>query len=477
MLPQSLRLDENDARSHLLALAGGLLSEIRTGLREPEAADLSERTEKLLRDIEGADLRSFGMWQRAVHAYEALACAVAGARNGRARVARSYSTMEELHEDAGAQAAGRSPHAVWETHEHGRRRQLEAAIAACHRAESALLLNSGASAVAVAIAALRLPRGATILIGRRGHVETAEYLTRFVAPLGVKVVHVPVGSAGAVLDALRTLRPEAALFETAVNAPGGDVPSGVPRWLDASPGTLFVVDNTAQSVLTRWFGGPMEGGERLVVLESATKHLAQQCTAGLLYGPAAAVERMREVARATGQLLQEKAFNFLRPAEIVHLPWKLARHAANVRVFVQELGAAAEVSVHTLDSAADGEARAALFPDGPAGVVFVQRRGHRGGERAHHEILAEWQSEARRHGAWIPVRAGFGWRDTTAFVHEPGRSRPEGGPPYLRISVGIEPENVARCLARALAAACAGAPRSEGVRPRCCAAVPARAPR
>ncbi len=455
-----LRIDEDDARSYLLSLARGLLSEIRSGVREPEAADLAERAEKLVFDIDATDLRTFGLWQRAVHAYEALASAVAGARNGRARVARSYESMEELRADAGAQAEGKSPHAVWETHEHGRRRQLEAALAACHHCESALLLNSGASAAAVAVGATRPARGATILIGRRGHVDTAEYLTRFVAPLGVKMVHVPPGNAGAVLDALRTLKPEAALFETAVNAPGGDVPAGVLRWFEASPDTLFIVDNTVQSVLTRWFEGELgeRAARRLVVLESATKYLAHQCTAGLVYGPEAVVGRMRELARATGQQLQEKAFNFLRPAEITHLPWKLSRHASNVRIFVEELSAVSDVEVRTLDAAADEEARALLFRHGPGGVVFVRLPGHRARGRIHHELLAAWQAEARRQGAWIPVRAAFGWKDTTAYVNEPSRTWPEEGAAYLRVSVGIEPAGVARRLARALAAACAGPP-------------------
>lgn len=460
MLPESLRLDENDARSYLLALASGLLAEIRTGLREPEAADLSERTEKLVRDIESADLRTFGIWQRTVHAYEALAGAVANARNARARVARTYESMEELRQDALAQAQGRSPHAVWEGHEHGRRRQLEEALAACHHCESALLLNSGMSAVAVAVGTVRPARGATLLIGRRGHFETLDYLTRFVAPLGVKMVHVPPGNAAAVVDALRTLRPEMALFETAANTPGGDVPSGVRRWFEASSSTLFVVDNTVQSVLTRWFDGEAADQPRLVVVESATKYLAHHCTAGLIYGPAAIVDRMRELARATGQQLQEKAFNFLRPAEIEHLPWKLSRHAGNVRVFVDELAAAPAIDVRTLDSGSDDEARAVIFRHGPGGILFVRLRGHGSGEQAHREILAEWQAEARRQGAWVPVRAGFGWNDTTAIVHEPSLGKHEGELTYLRISVGIEPENVARRLARALAAACAKRARS-----------------
>jgi cystathionine beta-lyase/cystathionine gamma-synthase len=457
VLPESFRVDENDARSYLLALGRGLLSEIRTGLREPECADLSERAEKLLRELEAADLRTYGLWQRSVHAYEALGCLVANARNVRARVARSYESMEELHHDADAQLQGRSAHAVWDTHEHGRRRQLEAALAACHHCESTLLVNSGMSAVTIALGTVKPARGATILVGRGGHFETTDYLTRFVAPLGVKVVHVPSGNAGAVLDALRTLAPTAALFETAVNAPGGEAPSGISRWFEASPETLFIVDNTVQSVLTRWFDGKTAPGleSRLIVVESVTKYLAHHCTAGLIYGPEAIVARMRDLARATGQQLQEKAFNFLRPAEIEHLAWKLSRHARNVGVFVEEIGAAKGVDVRTLDSGTDTEARAALFRHGPGGIVFMRLRGHGAGERGHRELLAEWQAEARRQGAWVPVRAGFGWNDTTAIVHEHGRGRPEGGPAYLRISIGIEPECVARRLAQALATACA----------------------
>jgi cystathionine beta-lyase/cystathionine gamma-synthase len=462
VLPESLRMDESDARRYLLALAGGLLAEIRAGLREPEATDLAERTERLQRELEAADLGTFGLWQRASHAYEALAGAVAGARNARARVARSYESMEELHDDAHAQTRGRSAHAVWDTHEHGRRRQLEAALAACHHCESALLLNSGMSAVAIAVAAARPACGATILLGRGGHAGTADYLTRFVVPFGVNVVQVAAGNAGAVLDALRTLQPAVALFETAITAPRGDVPSGISRWFDAAAGTLFVVDNTVQSALTRWFDGEAgtSGDGQLVVVESLTKYLAHQCAAGLIYGPEAIVGRMRELARAAGQQLQEKAFNFLRPAEIEHLPWKLSRHASSVRAFVEELGSAPSIEWNTLDHGADLEARASIFRRGPGGVVFVRLRGEGHGERAHHELLARWQAEARRRGAWIPVRAGFGWNDTTAVVHEPSRALPSSCPAHLRISIGIEPAAVTRRLAQALAAACERAPRA-----------------
>ncbi|MEZ4294981.1 MAG: PLP-dependent transferase [Polyangiaceae bacterium] len=453
MLADHLQKDENDARAYLVSLAEGLSREARDELHQPEAAELVERADKLRHTTETAMLRSFGAWQHAVHAYESLAAAVAGARNARARVARSYDSMVAMHGDAAAQSEGRSPYSVWDAREHGRRRQLEASLARCYSAPSALLVNSGASALAVALGARRLPRGSTVLTGRSTHRDAEHLLTRFIAPLGVKLVRVPPANARTVLDALSALQPSVAFFETAVIAPGGDVPAGIRGWSEASPRTLFLVDNTAQSVLTRWFGGAAPAVKRLLVLESATKYLAHHCTAGLLYGPEELIAESREYAKYTGQQLQEKAFNFVRPAEIEHLGWKLSRHSHNAGVFLDELSAVDGVDARGLDAAAGEESRRLLFREGRGGVVFVRLRGHGSGERAHHELLAAWQATARRRGGWIPVRAGFGWNDTTATVQAAPLHESKGSP-HLRISTGIEPEHIARELAGALAAAC-----------------------
>lgn len=446
------RASRDDARSYLLSLTSGLMDETNRELRDPEAADLLERGERLMRDLEIADLRSFGIWQRWVHAYEALADGATAARNRRARTARSYETMDELWQDAEAQALGASPHAIWDAHEHGRRRQIEARIARRFGAEAALLVNSGMAAIALATSALRLARGATLLTGHHACAETAHYLTRYVAPAGVKIVRVPPGHADTVMEALRALRPQVALFETATNAPTSDVPSRIDAWFEASPETLFVVDNTVQSLLTPWFGVDRPARRRLLVVEDASRYLCHRAMAGLLYGPAALLDPLRDLARATGQNLQERAFNSIRAAEVEHVGWKLARHAANVRVFAGELSGLPDIDVQVLGSAGDAEALGALFPAGPGCPVFVRLRAPHEREAGHRRLLSRWQAHARKRGAWVPVRDGFGWSDTTARLFEPASGlRPDAR--YLRVSVGIEPEAIVRDLARALGAA------------------------
>ena len=446
--------DEIDARGYLLTLSEGLMTEIRSELREPEASEAAERGERLLRDLGLADLRTFGTWQHAIHAYESVALAVAAAHGGRSRTARSYESMDELARDAEAQAEGRSRYTYWDAHEHGRRRQIEATIAARHGAESALLLNSGMSAIAVALGAMRLSRGATILTGQRGHHETCDYLTRFVAPTGVKIVRVPPGNAEAVTSALRVVRPQLALFETATCAPGACAPSRVAQWFEAAPDTLFVIDNSVQSVLTRWYEGEAARSRRLVVVESATRYLAHRNMAGLAYGPEPLVAPLRDFARVTGQNLQEKAFNYMRPAEIEHLDWTLRRHARNLRVFASELRGIPGVDVTTPSSSADEETRSSLFAEGTGCILFVRIRGPVKTSAPYRRLLSVWQAQARKHGAWVPVRAGFGWSDTTARVHEPGPVDPPEAALCLQVSVGVEPEPVARRLAAALASAC-----------------------
>ena len=443
--------DERDARGYLLALAAGLMKETRADLREPEASEAAERGEKLVREIESASLGTYGTWQRSIHAYEAVALAVAAAHNLRARIARSYETMEELLRDVDAQREGRSRYTYWDASEHGRRRQIEAAIAARHGAEAALLLNSGMSSVAVALGSMRLSRGATILTGQRGHHATSDFLTRFVAPTGVKIVRVPPGNADAVQAALRAVRPQLALFETAASAPGGNAPARVEEWLAASPETLFVIDNSVQSLLTPWFEGVAARSRRLVVIEGAARYLSHRNMAGLLYGPAALLSPMRDFARATGQLLQEKAFNYIRPAEIEHLPWKLRRHAANVWRFLAVLREIGAVDVSVPGLCADERARASMFRNGPGCLLFLRIRAPIKTSGPYRRLLSAWQARARKIGAWVPVRAGYGWNDTIARVYEAG---PGGEPMCLRVSVGVEPAPVAERLATALAAAC-----------------------
>src|SRR5689334_4715941 len=134
-----LREDERDARGYLVALTTGLVDEARRDLREAEARTVYERAELLVSDMASLKDLTFDGWHRMVRGYEALADTVASARNARARIARSYESMEEFWSDADAQAAGRSSYSYWDGHEHGRRRQLEAAIAARFGCESALL--------------------------------------------------------------------------------------------------------------------------------------------------------------------------------------------------------------------------------------------------------------------------------------------------------------------------------------------------
>ena len=103
--------------------------------------------------------------------------------------------------------------------------------------------------------------------------------------------------------------------------------------------------------------------------------------------------------------------------------------------------------------------------DGPGAVVEVEAdqhwfsvqagvgdlgAGQDGAVRAGGEAAAEVVALG---GAWVPVRAGFGWTDTTARIHEPTGERVDEEPRYLRVSVGIEPEHIIRDLGKALRAA------------------------
>ena len=108
----------------------------------------------------------------------------------------------------------------------------------------------------------------------------------------------------------------------------------------------------------------------------------------------------------------------------------------------------------TPSSSADEETRSSLFAEGTGCILFVRIRGPVKTSAPYRRLLSVWQAQARKHGAWVPVRAGFGWSDTTARVHEPGPVDPPEAALCLQVSVGVEPEPVARRLAAALASAC-----------------------
>ena len=446
-----------DTGMHFAQLAEGLRHEVRTLLSESP-----------LREVLGADIDLFGHrcrslsapnyreWQSLLREYRALVHWKASAANELSRVARIYSSMDEFWQDADAQERGESNHTYWDTYEHGRRRQLEAVFANSYGSSAALLVNSGMSGIAVVAGMLNLKAGDSILTGDRCYFETSDYLARFVSQTGVDVIRVPVDEPKRITEALRQKRPALAIFETITNVPGVPVARDWDEWLTASPSTFFLIDNSVQSHLTRWFEILPED-PRLLVVESGTKYLTEECMVGVIYGHADAVERARDYARSTGQQLQEKAFNYLCEADITTAGRKLATHSRNVAAVIEELKRFASLFsfIRTLDnSAANEPALEAVFRYGRGALIFAALKSSEAdGEslaKLHRRLLVRWRELALMSGIELHIRAGFGWNQTAARAYESGRLNQPDAPCFIRISVGCEPLEAVRTIALAL---------------------------
>ena len=463
MKPRNPWLGDAQGLDYLRSLAAGLRGELeRRAADAPALMSLIPDVDRLLGSLGALRDLGYSEGMQLLAGYRSLAVRKASILNEAATVSRVYPGMDEFWADAEAQARGESAFTFWDTYEHGRRRQLEDLLARAYGAESALLVNSGMSAIAVALGALRLRAGDVLVTGERCYFETSDYLEAFVEKAGIRVVRLALDREEEVRSGLERLSPRAFLFETATNAPDVTVPSGALGWMRDHPEIWFLVDNSVQSHLTRWCGLH----ERTIVLESAVKYITQECMAGVLYGSRRSMEDVRHHARATGQQLQEKVFNYIGEAEILALDKRMALHSRNARAFREELSAAGDGwrFIRTLDSTVEGDAAGqALFSRGVGALVFAALDAAHDGrtvEERHRRLLIGWQQRTRALGIELPVRAGFGWSRTTARLYESNRLNQHDAPSYLRVSVGLEPESVVRALARELGAASRALSRS-----------------
>jgi Cys/Met metabolism PLP-dependent enzyme len=447
---------EADTGRHYAELADGLRREIETLWFE------SPRREELCTDIDAFGRRclhatrrlSYAEWRRLLEEYRGLVHRKASVANELSRVARIYSSMDEFWSDADAQERGESSHTYWDTYEHGRRRQLETIFANAYGSSAALLVNSGMSGIAVVTGMLNLRTGDNVLTGERCYFETSDYLARFVSQTGVTVRRVSVDEPEAITEALRQTRPALAIFETVTNVPGVPIARNWDKWLAASPKTFFLIDNSVQSHLTCWFE-IMTEDPRVLVVESGTKYLSEEAMVGVLYGHAEAIERARDYARATGQQLQEKAFNYISEAEIRAAGRKLGCHSRNVTAFIESLQPFAPLFafIRTLDASARNEPLA-IFRRGRGALIFAQLKTREGDAESlpklHRWLLVRWRELMLKSGIELHIRAGFGWNQTSARAYESGRLNQADAPCFIRISVGCEPVEAVRTMAFAL---------------------------
>jgi cystathionine beta-lyase/cystathionine gamma-synthase/SAM-dependent methyltransferase len=393
-------------------------------------------------------------WYTSWEKYEHFILRRGGALNELANVAQEYSDMEEFWEDYQNQIEGKSCNTIWDTYEHGQRRKLEGLLAKSYGSESALLLNSGMSAISVTIGMLKLSKNDVILTSDRCYFETSGFLEDFVIGLGVNVVRVDIDNSETVLNALNFYKPKLAIFETIVNVPDVSIANSYHEWLNVSPETIFLIDNSVQSHLTRWFEIIKETNDKILVLESAVKYITHACMAGVMYGTTNIMEKARNYARSSGQQLQQKAFNYICESEIRLVEKKLLIHSRNISIFKEELYNHLHLFefLRSLDSKNNNSSE--IFKKGCGSLLYLSL--HITGktsdliDQMHRDLLKTWCFLAKELELNVVVRCGFGWNNTTARVYESGVLNQRDGVSYLRISIGIEPPWMIYLLAKTL---------------------------
>jgi cystathionine beta-lyase/cystathionine gamma-synthase len=409
-----------------------------------------ERLSPLLELLDGVLGRPNAAFDELKKAYDRLSFEKAVMLHERTEVAASYQSMDEFWADADAQERGNSLRTFWDTYEHGRRRQIESQLASCYGCEEALLVNSGMSAIDTAVRSLHLKSGDVILTHRRGYFETAQYLADILRPEGVVIVRRSLDDRDELQAAVEEVKPRLLLVEAAMNIP----PCEIVSCLDGVPdGVQIVIDNSLFSPGVRWFDHVRQ--RHAVVVESAIKYLMGHASGGVLYGSHERIGAARHYARNVGQQLQERAFNHLQAGEIATLRDKVRLQGNRAALFARALEARDWARTSSPAMAASGRddwpARAVREVDGGC-LVFLElpENVSEGKAALHRRILQAWRNELDRRGVALPIRAGFGWDETSARCYESARLNQPDAPMYIRVSVGIEPPDQVATLAECL---------------------------
>lgn len=410
---------------HLKQLARALLDEAAEArVTGPEVAALA-----------GLDQGSaYDEW---LAAYRRGRATVVSALDGSFEVAKAYWSMDEFWADSAKQETGESPAAYWDSYENGRRRRLEARLAAAFGATEAVLVNTGMSAIDVALRALPVPSGAPILMHERAYFETTD-LIEGVLRQQVKPVLVDMRDAAAIGRALAAQRPAAIIVETALNGPRCDIPVLEPLLASGVP---LLIDNSAIGHALSWGVLAAQAEGEVIVAESATKFLTRSASAGVLYGTGNWIGAARLCARRAGQQLQGRALHHLRPGEIGCCRRRTLLHAARATQLADQLRASgADLAVSSPATAAAGrrDRLARLISEGACGcLVFVRLGGDQDtAERRHRACIAGWAAEC---SAFPRVRAGFGWTETSGRAYGADPLNAKDGEAFIRLSVGCEP--------------------------------------
>jgi Cys/Met metabolism PLP-dependent enzyme len=424
-----------DSRSYLNELATALAEEY-AGHRLPAPAGISD------------SVRRAPDFATAFARYEKAAARLASELGARFIPAQAYRSMEEFWRDAEAQSAGLSRQAYWDSYENGARRCAEAALASAFGADQAVLVNAGMAALDVAIRSACLKPGDRLLVHERMYFESRDLLDGLYEPWGIQAVSVDMRDAGAVRQAIAACRPGLALAEMALNGPRCDVPCLEPL-LAARIRTIIDFSALGHGIDP----SRLSTGPGILYVESGMKYLTRSAGVGVIYGWPDWIEAARACARRAGHQLQGRALHWLRHGEIAACRHRVRLHGDRRRRFVAALREAApslRVS-DALTGAGERDDLAARAVRGGADgcMVFIrlpQVAGH-DPEWTHRAVVARWASAFTTER----VRAGFGWTVTAARAYGRDSLNTALGECFIRVSVGVEPEEEIAELACQLA--------------------------
>ncbi|WP_189666545.1 PLP-dependent transferase [Pseudomonas amygdali] len=384
--------------------------------------------------------------------YEKAAAAYANALNAQATIATCYSSMAEYWQDVRDQECGKSENTIWDIYEHGSRRRLESTFADELNVQSALLLNSGMSAISVAMSAIGLKSSDHVLVGKSSYFETNEVLEHFSGVTGCQVHSIDFLNISAFEDALKDLSPKLLMVEVATNCP---TPVLLPDFSQVDFGAnvpIMICDQTIVGFPSEAISLKYPGD--VIYLASLSKFVTNSISAGLIFGQASNINVCRKIARFSGQNLQERAFNFIRNSDIACVGYRMEIHRRNVRLFANELAQVkSSLSLFRVlgrdyldDSSHESDINGCL--------IFLALRSSAGRDNfapelveRHRAVVNSWRDFSLRRGGSVDIRSGFGWRRTSIRCYEGSQLNQPDAPLYIRISVGLESRNAAMCLA------------------------------
>lgn len=339
-------------------------------------------------------------------------------------VADAYDSMNEFWAALKAQRQTGESGSIWDTYEAGERRAAELQLAKLFGSDDAVLVNSGMAALTVAAMAAAAEYSVKIRPPESSsYFEISNWYKTIISPLG--------------LNTTSSKEPAVELREAVTNTPSL-TPYGV-LGQQGNSALCTILDNSLFSVSVGWAQWAQLFKSDLLIFESIPKYLCRQISGGVIYGCGSSIERVRNIALASGVLLQRRACALLLKEELFKIPQKILNQSINAEFIANRLR---EQRKDLLVKLPHEIARVAGLSSAACSLVFV--------------IYPEDKSMINEFDAWCKqvkinlrrplVRAGYGWSETHARCYGNDELNTSTPTAYMRISAGVSSDEVERVL-------------------------------